>query len=80
MKETVWFVETACEIKNECIVETQSCWIIEIIKTSEVLKRKCRLKTCSCALFKINMRFNQKLSYVFFIIHLTSEKAHWWWE
>ena len=58
MKETVWSVKTAHRTENECIVKTQPCWIIETIKISEILKRKCRLKTCSCALFKINMKFN----------------------
>ena len=77
MKETVWFVETVCKIKNECIVKTWSCWIIKAIKTSKVLRKKCKLKICSCALFKINMKFDWKLSYVFFIIHSILEKVHW---
>ena len=58
MKEIIWFVETVCETENECIVKTQSCWIIEVIKILKVLKKKCKLKTCSYALFKINMKFN----------------------
>ena len=78
VREIIQSVETAHKTENECIVKTQFCWIIEVIKTSEILKRKCRLKTCSCALFKINMKFNQKLSHVFLIIHSTSERAHWW--
>ena len=78
VKEIIQFIKTVCETENECTVETWSCWIIEVIKTSEVLKKKCRLKACSCALFKINIRFNQKLSCVSFIIHSTLKEAHQW--
>ena len=76
MEETIQLIKIVCETENECTVETWFYWIIKAIKTLKVLKRKCRLKACSCALFRISMKFNQKLSCVFFIIHLTSEKVH----
>ena len=58
MKKTVQFIETVCKTENECTVKTQFYWIIKVIKTLKVLKKKCRLKTYNYALFKINMKFN----------------------
>ena len=80
MKKIIWFIEIVCKTENECIVKTWFCWIIEIIKILKILKKKCKLKIYSCALFKINMKFNWKLFCVFFVIHSTSEKTHQWWE